>query len=96
MDAFTKRFYKKGNETNKKEGNNKQYPVGDKKKSVAKKMKPTKRLNYLRGELNKERISYGELAELQGYKKHLYDDPHLAEAAGISEEDFNRHQKKQK
>lgn len=37
MDAFTKRFYKKGNETNKKEGINTFYPV-DKKKSIAKKM----------------------------------------------------------
>lgn len=38
MDAFTKRFYEKGNEINKKDGVNKQYPIG-KKKEVAKKMK---------------------------------------------------------
>jgi len=66
---------------------------------VAKKMPKKKpsvksRLNYLRGQLNKERISYGELAELQKHKKHLYNDPQLAEAAGIPESEFMKHQKR--
>lgn len=54
------------------------------------------RLNHLRGELRKERISYGELAELgsKKYRSHLYEDPELAEASGMSEEEFNRHRKK--
>jgi hypothetical protein len=67
------------------------------KKDMASKMKekaPTRRLDYLRKELDKERISYGELAELSSYKKHLYNDPRLAEAAGISEDEYRRHQKK--
>lgn len=45
-----------------------------------------KRLEYLRGELNAERISYGELAELQSLKKHIQpDDVQLLEAAGVPE-----------
>lgn len=41
------------------------------------------RLEYLRGELRAERISYGELAELQGLREQI--EPHdveLLEAAG--------------
>ena len=45
------------------------------------------RLEYLRGELRAERISYGELAELQSLAKHIdAGDVELLEAAGISEE----------
>lgn len=46
------------------------------------------RLEYLRGELRAERISYGELAELQGYGEQgfiLPDDVELREAAGLPE-----------
>jgi len=47
------------------------------------------RLEYLRGELRAECISYGELHELQSLAKHI--DPHdveLLEAAGVSEADY--------
>ena len=46
------------------------------------------RLEYLRGELRGERISYGELHELQGYGEtgHIpADDVELREAAGLPE-----------
>jgi hypothetical protein len=44
------------------------------------------RLEYLRGELRAERISYGELAELQGLAKHIKaGDIELLEAAGVPE-----------
>lgn len=46
------------------------------------------RLEYLRGELREERISYGELYELQGYGDGgfiLPDDVELREAAGLPE-----------
>lgn len=44
------------------------------------------RLEYLRTELRNERISYGELAELESLKEYI--DPYdveLLEAAGVSE-----------
>lgn len=45
-----------------------------------------KRLEYLRGELRAERISYGELAELQSLAEHIAaDDTELLEAAGVPE-----------
>lgn len=45
------------------------------------------RLEYLRGELRAERISYGELAELQSLAKYIdAGDVELLEAAGVSEE----------
>lgn len=45
-----------------------------------------KRLEYLRGELRAERISYGELFELQSYAKHIDSgDVELLEAAGVEE-----------
>ena len=45
------------------------------------------RLERLRGELRAERISYGELAELQGLAEHISpDDVELREAAGLPEE----------
>ncbi len=53
-------------------------------------MKATKkikaRLEYLRGELNAERISWGELVELQGLVEYIEpDDVQLLEAAGVPE-----------
>ena len=47
------------------------------------------RLEYLRGELRRERISYGELGELQSLACHIKaGDVELAEPAGISEAEF--------
>lgn len=44
------------------------------------------RLEYLRGELRAERISYAELAELQGLAAHIDPgDTELLEAAGVPE-----------
>ena len=44
------------------------------------------RLEYLRGELRAERISYFELAELQSLAAHIDpDDVELREAAGVPE-----------
>ena len=46
----------------------------------------TARLEELRGELRGERISYGELAELQGLADHIADDDvELLEPAGVPE-----------
>ena len=46
----------------------------------------TERLEYLRGELRAERISYGELAELQSLSEHIDpEDVELLEAAGVPE-----------
>ena len=45
-----------------------------------------RRLEYLRGELRAERISYGELSELQDLAKHIEPgDVELLEAAGVPE-----------
>ena len=45
-----------------------------------------KRLEYLRQELRAERISYGELAELQALKKYIDSgDTELLQAAGCPE-----------
>ena len=45
-----------------------------------------KRLEYLREELRSERISYGELIELQSLKDHIdLNDVELLEAAGVPE-----------
>lgn len=53
--------------------------------------KITKRLEYLRGELRAERISYGELFELQNLAEHIAPgDVELQEAAGIDEHDPKR------
>lgn len=51
------------------------------------------RLEYLRGEIRGERISYGEIAELQDLAAHINpDDVELLEWAGVEEsERFNRH-----
>lgn len=44
------------------------------------------RLEYLRGELRAERISLGELVELQGLAEHIEEgDVELLEAAGVPE-----------
>ena len=44
------------------------------------------RLEYLRQELRAERISYGELAELQSLVTYIdSDDVELLEAAGVNE-----------
>jgi len=44
------------------------------------------RLEYLRGEINAERISYGELVELQDLAEHINsDDVQLLEWAGVPE-----------
>lgn len=44
------------------------------------------RLAYLRGEIETERISYGELAELQSLAAYIpVDDVILREAAGLCE-----------
>ena len=46
----------------------------------------TKRLEYIRGELRAERISYGELVELQGLVTEIDPgDVELLEAAGMPE-----------
>ncbi len=47
---------------------------------------PKERLEYLRGELRAERISYGELSELASLIPHIApDDVELLEAAGVPE-----------
>jgi hypothetical protein len=45
-----------------------------------------KRLEYLRQELRLERISYGELIELESLVDYIdFDDVELLEAAGVPE-----------
>ncbi len=47
------------------------------------------RLEYLRGEIHAERISYGEIAELQSLREYIdKDDVLLLEWAGVSEEEY--------
>lgn len=49
-------------------------------------MSATERLEYLRGEIRAERISYGEIAELQGLAEHIDpSDVELLEWAGVPE-----------
>lgn len=49
------------------------------------------RLEYLRQELRQERISYGELFELQSLAEHIEeDDVELLEAAGVPEDPEER------
>ena len=44
------------------------------------------RLEYLRGEIRAERISYGEIAELQSLAEHIdAGDVELLEWAGVEE-----------
>lgn len=48
------------------------------------------RLEYLRGELRAERISLGEIAELQSLAEHIDNsDVELLEAAGVPEHDMD-------
>lgn len=55
------------------------------KRKVAKK-NVEKRLEYLRKELRAERISYGELSELQSLSRYIDPgDVELLEAAGVKE-----------
>lgn len=50
------------------------------------KQKIKKRLEYLRQEIRAERISYGEIVELQSLVKHIdADDVELLEWAGVKE-----------
>ena len=45
-----------------------------------------KRLEYLRAEIKAERISYGEIAELQSLAKHIdKNDVELLQWAGVEE-----------
>jgi hypothetical protein len=47
---------------------------------------PQERLEYLRGELRAERISYAELIELADLREHIEPgDVELLEAAGVPE-----------
>ena len=49
-----------------------------------------KRLEYIREELKQERISYGELVELQSLIIYIdSNDIELLEAAGVPENDCN-------
>lgn len=49
-------------------------------------MTPRERLEYLRGEIRAERISWGEIAELQGLSEHIAPgDVELLEWAGVPE-----------
>ena len=49
----------------------------------------TQRLEYLRGELRAERISYGELAELESLRDEIDPgDVELLEAAGVPEDEI--------
>ena len=46
------------------------------------------RLEYLRQELREERISYGEITELESLAEYIEDnDVELLEAAGVPEKD---------
>ena len=50
-----------------------------------------KRLEYLRREIKAERISYGEIAELQSLAKYIDNgDVELLQWAGVSEEEYNK------
>ncbi len=50
-----------------------------------------KRLEQLRIVLREERISWGELMELEGLVNRIpLDDPELLEAAGMPEAEWNR------
>ena len=53
---------------------------------MAAKLKIKKRLEYLRKELRAERISWGELVELQSYIPYIdKSDVELLQAAGVPE-----------
>ncbi len=51
------------------------------------------RLEYLRGEIEAERISYGEIAELQDLTAYIeQDDVQLLEWAGVPEDRYEAYQ----
>lgn len=51
---------------------------------------PKERLEYLRGELRDENISYGEMAELESLKEFIEPgDVELLEAAGVPESSYS-------
>lgn len=53
---------------------------------IARKIRIKERLDYLRGEIEAERISYGEIVELQSLAKHIEPgDTLLLEWAGVPE-----------
>jgi hypothetical protein len=53
---------------------------------MERKVEPKERLEYLRGEIRRERISWGELLELQSLIQWIEPgDVELLEAAGIPE-----------
>lgn len=55
-------------------------------KKVLKKLRIKKRLEYLRGEIRKECISYGEILELQSLAKYIASgDVELLQWAGVEE-----------
>lgn len=55
---------------------------------TAKQMTAKARLEYLRGEIRAERISYGEIAELVSLKEHIDpSDVELLQWAGVEEND---------
>ena len=61
--------------------------VRSQKSAKAKAKAIAERLEYLRGEIRQERISYGELAELQSLRAHIpATDTELLEAAGVPED----------
>lgn len=53
-------------------------------------------LKRIRGEIDNERISYGEIAFLQSHQKEIYElgDIVLAEWAGIEESEWNKREEK--
>lgn len=54
-------------------------------------MSPRERLEYLRGEINAERISQSELIELQDLAEHIDpSDTQLLEWAGVPESGVTR------
>lgn len=54
--------------------------------NLIKKVSPKTRLEQIRKKLKAERISYGDLAELQSLSKYIaIDDVELLEAAGVPE-----------
>lgn len=56
------------------------------------KAKIKRRLNSIRKSIRAERVSYGELAELQGLAVHIpTSDLELLEAAGVREENVERY-----
>ena len=60
--------------------------VEAKSRQTKKALAEAERLEYLRAELRAERISYGELAELQGLASFIDpSDTELLEAAGVPE-----------